>query len=109
MKSKDIEKLGAGFDQIKTQLETDRHYRKEFEGEQEGFALSELLLALSEGADDVSIRKLAERAGLSKNAVQKLRSGESKDIRLSNFLKIAAVYGWQITLERGKEKIPLGI
>lgn len=79
------------------------------EGYQEEYhelALSELLLALMEN-DEKSIRQLAKEAGLSANAIQNIRSGQSKDMRLSNFLGIAKACGYGLVLEKNGHRIPL--
>ncbi len=65
--------------------------RNSFEKEYKEFVLSELLLALMEN-DAKSVRKLAKEAGLSPTAIQDIRSGKQKDIRLTKFLNIARAF-----------------
>lgn len=45
----------------------------------------------------MTIRELAEKTGLSMVAISNFRSG--KDIRLSNFIKIAEALGLRLKLE----------
>ena len=72
------------------------------------FALSELLLALMEDEDDVSVRKLAKAAGLSATSIQKMRSGEQKDTKVSNFLRIVNELGYTVVMEKDGKRIHLG-
>lgn len=84
----------------------DPEFKEAFEKEYKEFALQELLLAISEG-DEKSVRNLAKETGLHPNAVQKLRSGTTRDVRLSTFLKIAGAYGYSLELVKGKKHIPV--
>lgn len=80
--------------------------KEQFEKEYREFVLSELLIALME-EDNVSVRKLAKAAGLSPSLIQRMRSGEQKDVKVSNFISIAKELGYQLVLEKGKTRIPL--
>jgi len=84
----------------------DAKFKEAFEKEFEEFALQEILLSMSEG-DEKSVRVLAKETGLHFNAVQKLRSGKSSDIKLTSFLKIARAYGYTLELVKGNEHIPV--
>jgi len=84
----------------------DPEFKKAFEKEYMEFAFQELLFAMSEG-DEKSVRILAKEAGLHPNAVQKLRSGKSRDVRLSTFIKIAEAYGYSLELVKGNKHIPV--
>ncbi|MBK8502708.1 MAG: helix-turn-helix domain-containing protein [Saprospiraceae bacterium] len=81
--------------------------KEQFENEYREFVLSELLIALME-KDNVSVRKLAQAAGLSPSLIQRMRSGEQKDVKVRNFISIAKELGYQLILEKGKTRIPLG-
>lgn len=70
------------------------------------FLLSELLLAMME-EDTVSVRALAKEVGLSPTAIQNMRSGKQKDVKMINFLHIAKACGYDVILEKGKQRIPL--
>ena len=85
----------------------DSSFKKEFDKAYEEFSLSELLLSLMED-DDISVRKLAKAAGLSSTSIQKMRSGEQKDIKVSNFMRIASEFGYRLVLEKEGQLISLG-
>jgi DNA-binding Xre family transcriptional regulator len=85
----------------------DVSFKKEFDKAYQEFALSELLLALMQEGK-TSVRKLAKAAGLSATSIQKMRSGDQKDIKVSNLLRIASEFGYSIVLEKGNQRIPLG-
>ena len=72
--------------------------------ENQELILSELLLALME-EDDKSVRQLAKEAGLSPTAIQKIRSGESQDMRLKNFVGVVQALGYNLVLEKGDHRI----
>lgn len=63
------------------QKKQDVSFKEVFEKAYTEFALSELLLSLMD-EDDISVRKLAKAAGLSPTSIQKIRSGEQKDIKV---------------------------
>lgn len=81
-------------------------FKKSFNKSYKAFLLSELLVAIMEN-DEKSVRELAKQVGLSPTVVQKIRSGKQNDIKLSNFISISHACGYQVTLEKGKERIPL--
>lgn len=81
-------------------------FREVFEKEYKEFAFSELLLAMME-EDEVSVRELAKMAGISPSVVQKLRTGEQKDLKMSNFMNIAKQFGYTVILEKGDDRIPI--
>lgn len=68
--------------------------------------LSELLLALMD-EDKKSVRQLAKEVGLSPTSIQKVRSGQSKDMGLHNFINVVEACGYNLVLEKGEERIPL--
>ncbi len=84
----------------------DRDFKEAYQKEYKDFVLSELLLAMMDD-DDTSVRKLAKEAGLSANAIQNIRSGKQKDIRLQNFASIAQACGYNLVLEKNGERIQL--
>ncbi|MCA9398319.1 MAG: hypothetical protein KC618_01130 [Candidatus Omnitrophica bacterium] len=78
---------------------------------QEGYAefmLSELIQALMEN-DSKSVRGLAKKVGLSPTVIQDIRSGKQRDMKIKNFLNIVHACGFEIVLEKGKQRIPLHI
>lgn len=84
----------------------DPAFKEKFDKEYKEFLLSELLLALME-EDDISVRKLAKAVNLSPTVIQKLRSGEQKDLKVSNFMNIAKEFGYTVILEKGENRISL--
>lgn len=84
----------------------DPEFKKIYEKEIKEFAFSELLLAMME-EDNISVRKLAKMAGISPSVIQKLRSGEQKDLKVSNFINIAKEFGYTVVLEKGENRISL--
>ena len=85
----------------------DPSFKAQFEKEYKEFALSELLLAMME-EDDMSVRGLAKAVGISPSVIQKLRSGEQQDLKLTNFVNIAKEFGYTLVLEKGESRIRLG-
>jgi hypothetical protein len=84
----------------------DPAFKTAYEKELKEFAFSELLLAMME-EDDISVRKLAKMAGISPSVIQKLRTGEQTDLKMSNFVNIASQFGYTLVLEKGKSRIPI--
>ena len=78
--------------------------RKEFNEEYKELLLSEIILAAME-KDNISVRKLAEIAGVSPTIVQAMRSGTKKDFSMQSFFKVLRGLGckkFTITTELGK-------
>lgn len=67
---------------------------------------SELMISIMDG-DDKSVRKLAKEAGLSPSVIQDIRSGNQRDIKASNLIKIAHTFGYEVILEKGNERLAL--
>ncbi len=102
LKTKTKNKLGPAFDGFLSSPDFTKDYEKEFKE----FALSELMLAIMED-DGKSVRKLAELSGLSPTAIQNMRSGKVKDVKIGNFISIAEACGYELELVKGKKRIPL--
>lgn len=79
-------------------------FKKAFKEGYKKLLFSELMISIMEG-DDVSVRNLAEEADLSSSVIQNLRSGKQHDIKVSNLIKIAHVFGFEVILERGDERL----
>lgn len=78
--------------------------RKKYDAEYQEFALSELLLAITD-QDTQSVRKLAKLAGVSPTIIQSMRSGEKKDYSLTVFFKVLQGLGYKkftVTTQQGK-------
>ncbi len=87
-------------------LMQDKGFKKEFDAGYREFLLSELICALME-EDNQSVRELAKEVGLSPTVIQKIRSGKQKDMKVSNFIGIAKECGYDLILQKGKEKISM--
>jgi DNA-binding Xre family transcriptional regulator len=83
-----------------------RKFKKAFEKGYQELLFSELMMSAMEG-DDMSVRKLAKEAGISPSVIQNLRSGKQHDIKVSNLIKIAHAFGFEVILERGDERLTL--
>lgn len=79
-------------------------FKKAFEEGYKRLLFSELMISIME-SDDVSIRSLAKEAGISKSIIQNLRSGKQYDIKVSNLVKIAHVFGYEVILKKGNEQL----
>lgn len=84
----------------------DATFKEAFEKEYKAFVLSELLIELMEESKK-TVRGLAEEAGLSPTIIQKVRSGEQQDLKVSNFLTIAEACGYHLYLEKGEKRIEI--
>ncbi|MCE3230480.1 MAG: uncharacterized protein K0R76_849 [Alphaproteobacteria bacterium] len=82
----------------------DAKFRESFEKGYQEFSLSEVLVSLMEDSHK-TVRGLAHEAGLSPTVIQKVRSGEQEDLKVSNLLRIAAACGYHLYLEKGKKRI----
>lgn len=83
--------------------------RKKFDEEYKELVLSELILAAME-KDNVSVRKLAEIAGVSPTIVQAMRSGTRKDFSMQTFFKVLRGLGSKrFMIELNGHYIPLDI
>ncbi|SRR5579883_1106692 len=81
-------------------------FKKIFEEGYKELLFSELMISIMEG-DDKSIRDLAREAHLSPSIIQNLRSGKQQDIKVSNLIKIAHAFGYEVILEKGNERLTL--
>lgn len=73
--------------------------KTKLEKEYRDLLLSEMLIALME-EDYISVRKLAETAGISPSIIQDIRSGKKENITLKSFSNIASALGYGIVLEK---------
>lgn len=81
-------------------------FKKAFEEGYKKLLFSELMISIMDG-DDVSIRNLAKEANISKSVIQNLRSGKQNDIKVSNLIKIAHAFGYEVILQKGNERLML--
>ena len=83
---------------------TEPAFRLKADKEYQELLLSELLLALMD-KDENSVQQLAKEAGISSTAIQKISSGKSQDMRLSNFVDVVQACGYHIVLEKDGNRI----
>lgn len=81
-------------------------FKQAFEESHQELLLSELVHALMD-EDARSVRHLAAAIGVSPTTIQGLRSGEKKDIKLSNFIELIKAFGYHLVLERENKRIQL--
>jgi DNA-binding Xre family transcriptional regulator len=72
--------------------------------EYKALLFSELMISIMED-DDISIRELAKEADISPSVIQDLRSGKQYDIKVSNLVKIAHAFGYEVILQKGKKRL----
>jgi len=81
-------------------------FKKAFEKGYKKLLFSELMISIMEG-DDISIRALVKESGIAKSVIQNLRSGKQSDIKVSNLIKIAHAFGYELILQKGNERLML--
>src|SRR5690348_10229681 len=79
-------------------------FKKAFEAGYNELLFSELMIAIMED-DDISIRELAKEAQISPSVIQDLRSGKQHDIKVSNLIKLAHIFGYALILQKGKKRL----
>ena len=84
----------------------DDKFRESFKKGYREFSLSEILTDLMKESYK-TVRGLAQEVGLSPTIIQKVRSGEQQDLKISNFLAIAEVCGYHLCLEKREKRIEL--
>lgn len=84
----------------------DAKFRKAYKQGYKELLFSELLISVME-EDDKSIRGLAKEANLSASVIQDIRSGKQHDIKVSNLIKIAEAFGYELVLQKGDERLTL--
>lgn len=73
--------------------------RKErIDKEYQELLISELLIAAMAN-DDISVRELAQEAGVSPTIIQELKTGRRKNITLATCNKVLNAIGYQISVE----------
>lgn len=80
--------------------------RKKFDEGYKELLLSEMLLAAME-EDEISVRKLAELAGVSPTIIQEIRSGKREHVSAKSIFKILGVLGYNLVAERNGHRIAL--
>jgi transcriptional regulator with XRE-family HTH domain len=84
----------------------DKQFKQAYDKHYKELLFSELLISIME-SDDKSVRDLASEAKISPSVIQDLRSGKQKDIKVSNLIKIAQSFGYEVVLQKGDERLAL--
>jgi DNA-binding Xre family transcriptional regulator len=84
----------------------DKKFKEAYRQRYEELLFSELLISIMED-DDKSVRSLAKEADISPSVIQDLRTGKQSDIRVSNLIKIAEAFGYEVILQKGNERFTL--
>ena len=84
----------------------DPKFKKAYKKSYNELLFSELLISIMEN-DDKSVRELAREANLSPSVIQDIRAGKQNDIKTSNLIKIAHAFGYEVILQKGKERLAL--
>jgi DNA-binding Xre family transcriptional regulator len=83
-------------------IHEDVNFEKDLKAKYQEFILSELLLVIMQ-EDHISIRKLAQEAGVSPSLVQDLRSGKKDNLTFKSFSNIFDALGYDIILEKRRK------
>jgi len=73
--------------------------KKKFDKEYNEFLLSEFVLETME-SEQISVRELAQRAGVSPTVIQKIRSKNAERINFRTFTNVLHSLGYRINIER---------
>lgn len=82
--------------------------RREFEEGYKDLLISEMLIAAMR-QDGVSVRELAEEAGVSPTIVQGVRSGTRENVSVKSLIKILGALGYKLKAEREGSDISVGL
>jgi len=78
---------------------SDPKRKEEFDKEYNEFLLSEFVLEKME-TDQISVRKLAQKAGVSPTVIQKIRTKNAERINFRTFSNVLHSLGYKISIER---------
>jgi DNA-binding Xre family transcriptional regulator len=98
MKKNKSSKLLSTFDK----LMQDPKWKAGFERGYEKFLISEFLIGAME-ENKISVRKLAEKAGVSPTLIQNLRSGKSLNISLNSLKPILSALHYKLEFVKEKQ------
>ncbi len=93
------DKPTSTYDELMQNPEFKRKHEKSYHE----LVLSELLLAIM-AEDNISIRSLAEQAGISPAIIQDIRSGKRDNLTLKTFASIIDALGYNLVLENKENK-----
>ena len=80
-------------------INSDQKRKEKFEKEYNEFLLSEFVLEKME-EEKISIRALAQKAGVSPTVIQKIRSKDAEKINFRTFTNVLNTLGYRISIER---------
>ena len=78
---------------------SDPKRKEEFDKEYNEFLLSEFVLEKMEN-EKISVRKLAQKAGVSPTVIQKIRTKNAERINFRTFSNVLHSLGYRINIER---------
>jgi DNA-binding Xre family transcriptional regulator len=78
---------------------SDPKRKKKFEKEYNDFLLSEFVLEKME-SEQISVRALAQKAGVSPTVIQKIRSKNAERINFRTFTNVLHSLGYKLNIER---------
>jgi DNA-binding Xre family transcriptional regulator len=78
---------------------SDPKRKEKFDKEYNDFLLSEFVLEKME-AEQISVRKLAEKAGVSPTIIQKIRSKNAERINFRTFTNVLHSLGYKLNIEK---------
>ncbi len=107
MRKEDIMKKNEQLSTFDRMIQDDDFQAKFTSGYQE-FLLSELLISIMKN-DHVSVEQLAKEVNLSPTVIQDICSRKQNDINFSKFLQIVQSCGFCLVLEKGDERISVGL
>jgi len=73
--------------------------KEKFEKEYNDFLLSEFILEKME-QENISVRKLAKKAGVSPTVIQKIRTKDAERINFRTFTNVLHSLGYKLNIER---------
>ena len=80
--------------------------KESFDEDYKDLLVSEMLIAMMH-QDNMSVRKLAEKAGISPTIIQEIRSGARTNVSMKSFVKILQGLGYDIVAERKGSRVAL--
>ncbi|WP_461257387.1 helix-turn-helix domain-containing protein [Treponema sp. R80B11-R83G3] len=80
-------------------INNDPKEKELFEKEYNEFLLSEFVLEKME-SENISVRKLAKKAGVSPTIIQKIRSKNAERINFRTFTNVLHTLGYKINIEK---------
>lgn len=80
--------------------------KRSFDEGYKDLLVSEMLIAMM-NQDNISVRKLAEKSGISPTIIQGIRSGSRKNVSMQSFFRILQGLGYDIIAERKGSRIAL--